>query len=154
LRVGGTLGLSTAPHNLGLHWRTVVVTPWIVNNYKSRNPHALVKLFWHSIGSDAQEKSFQRMSRRQDSRWISVMVNDVLPLELGHILEVNTIARRRPIEFERICEPSQARRLWPQIRRLSRDKVRTHRNMVFSVSYLESSKVVADIESPAVFLEV
>jgi hypothetical protein len=50
------------------------VAPWIVNNYKGRNPHAVVKLFWHSIESDAQQKSFQRMSRRQDSRWINVMV--------------------------------------------------------------------------------
>ena len=65
----------------------------------------MVKLFWHSIESDPQQKSFERMSRRQDSHWISVMVDDVLPLEPGHILQVETITRRRPIEFERICEP-------------------------------------------------
>jgi hypothetical protein len=85
------------------------VAPLIANNYKSRNHHAVVELFWHSIGSDAQQKSFQRTSRRQGSRSISVMVNDVLPLELGHILEVETIARRRPIEFERIGEPMKVK---------------------------------------------
>ena len=87
----------------------MVVALLIANNCKGRNPHAVTELFWHSIGSDAQQKTFERMSRRQDSPWISVMVNDVLPLELGHILEVETRARRRPIEFERICEPMKVK---------------------------------------------
>jgi hypothetical protein len=63
---------------------------------QSRNPHDVVKLFWHAIESDAQQKSFQRMSRRQNSRWISVMIDDVPPLELGHILQLETITRRSP----------------------------------------------------------
>lgn len=106
----------------------MVVAPWTVNNYKSRNPHAVVKLFRHSIESDAQQKSFQRMSRRQDSRWISVMVDDVLPLELGYILEVETTARRRPIEFERICEPRKVKLAGvPQVPS-ARSAVRERRN--------------------------
>lgn len=85
----------------------MVVAPLIANNYESRNDHAVVELFWHSVGSDAQQQSFERMSRRPDPRWISVMVNDVVPLELEHILEVEMIACPRPVEFERISKPTK-----------------------------------------------
>ncbi len=45
------------------------------------------------------------MSRRKDSRYVGVVVNDVLPLELGNIPEVETVVPRWPVKLERILEP-------------------------------------------------
>lgn len=83
----------------------------IVNNYERWNHHAVPELLRHRIGSDGQQKSFQRIPGGQNSSRVSVMVDDVPPLEVGNALEVEAVARRRSIEFERICEPVKVIRL-------------------------------------------